>query len=165
MKIVGGAAEEEATDECQNWVADPAVFPGHGARDDLSPASWHAAAHDEVGAGAELFDEGFDFSEVVAEIGVTHDEESSVGGFHSGAEGVAVAFFGDIDNVGAELAGYVLGSVGAAIVGDEDFALDSGSRESALGCGNAIGQCFSLIEAGHEDCDFHFGLISTFAGF
>jgi hypothetical protein len=47
-------------------------------------------------------------------------------GFHTMAKGVAVAFLGNIDNPCAELSGYVLGSVGAAIVGDEDFPFDSG---------------------------------------
>jgi hypothetical protein len=126
VEIVGGAAEEESADEGERRIADPAVFPRHGAWDDFSTACWHAAAHDEVGAGAEFLDKGFDLGEVVAEIGVAHDEESSMGGIHSVAEGVAVAFFGNIYNAGTELAGYVLGSVGAAVVGDEDFSLDSG---------------------------------------
>jgi len=49
-----------------------------------------------------------------------------MGGFHAGSKGVAVAFFRDIDNPGTELAGYVLGSIGAAVVSDEDFALYAG---------------------------------------
>ena len=126
MEIMGGAAEEESADEGEGRVTDPSVFPRHGAGDDFSTACWHTAPHDEVGAGAEFLDEGFDLGEVITEIGVAHDEESSMGGIHSVAEGVAVAFFGNIDNAGTELAGYVLGSVGAAVVGDEDFALDSG---------------------------------------
>lgn len=126
MKIVGGAAEKEATDESKGGVADPTVFPGHGTGDDLSPTPWHTAAHDEVGAGAEFLDEGFDLGKVVAAVRVAHDEESSIGGFHACSEGIAVAFFGDTDNAGTELAGYVLGPIGAAIVGDEDFALDAG---------------------------------------
>jgi len=156
VEIVGRAAEEESTDEGQGRVADPSVCPRHGAGNDLSTACRHTAAHDEVGTGAEFLDEGFDFGKVVAVVRVAHDEESSLGGFHSGSKGIAVAFFGDIDNAGTELAGYVLGSIGAAVVGDEDFALDSGICKPTPGCGDAIGQRFSLIEAGHENRDFHF---------
>ncbi len=126
MEIVGGAAEKEATDECEGGVADPSVLPRHGTGDDLSPTPWHTAAHDEIGARAEFLDKGFDRGEVVAEVRVAHDKESSVGGFHACAEGVAVAFFGDIDNAGAKRAGYALRSIGAAIVSDEDFTFDSG---------------------------------------
>ena len=126
VEIVGGAAEEESADECQSGVPDPAVLPRHGAGDDFSATCWHTAAHDEVCARAEFLDEGFDLGKVVAEIGVTHDEEFTLGRFHAVAEGVAVAFFGNIDNPCAELACYCLGSVGAAIIGDEDFTLDSG---------------------------------------
>ncbi len=165
MKIMGGAAEKEATDKGEGRIADPSVFPGHGTGDDLSPTPWHAAAHDEVGAGTEFLDKGFDRSEVVAEVRVAHDEESSVGGFHTCAEGVAVAFFGDIDNAGTKRAGYVLGSISAAIVGDEDFTFDSGICKASLCGGNAIGESFRLVEAGHENGNFHMlELISTFAG-
>jgi hypothetical protein len=68
VEIVGRAAEEELTDEGEGRVADPAVFPRHGAGDDLSTACRHAAAHDEVGAGAEFLDEGFDLGKVVAAV-------------------------------------------------------------------------------------------------
>ena len=68
VEIVGGAAEEESTDECQGWVADPSVFPRHGAGDDLSTACRHTAAHNEVGASAEFLNEGFDLGKVVAAV-------------------------------------------------------------------------------------------------
>jgi hypothetical protein len=126
-------------------------------RDRFSATGGHAAAHDEIGSCAEFFDEGLDLAEVVAAVGLAHDEVFSLGGLHAVAKGVAVAFFGNIHNPRAELAGDVLRSVGAAVVGDEDFALDSRRGESALRGGNAVGQRLRLVQAGHDDGDLRHG--------
>ena len=154
VKIMRGAAEEQSADECESGIADPAVFPRHGAGDDFAAACGHAAAHDEIGTGAEFFDERLDLAEIVTAVGVAHDEIFSPGGFHPVAQGVAVAFFGNIDNPGTKLAGDVLRAVGAAIVRDENFAIHARCDQSALSRGDAIGKRLGLVEAGHDDRDF-----------
>ena len=73
------------------------------------------------------------------------------------AQGIAIAFFRNIHNPRAEFTGDVLRAVGAAVVGDEDFAFDSRRGESALRGGDAIGQRLRLVQAGHDDGDFRHG--------
>ena len=61
----------------QDRIADPAVLPGHRAGHDPAP---EAVAHHQVVALAQLLDERLDRREVVAVVGVAHDDVSAAGG-------------------------------------------------------------------------------------
>jgi hypothetical protein len=47
--------EEDAADEREHGVADPAVFPRHRARFDAAPTGGHPASHHEIRSTPELF--------------------------------------------------------------------------------------------------------------
>ena len=57
VEILDGRLEEQASEEGQHWIPEPAVLPRHRAGHDGAAAARHAAAHHEVVAGAEFFDE------------------------------------------------------------------------------------------------------------
>ena len=167
MEVLSGAFKKDSADQGKHGVADPAVFPRHGAWHNRPAASGHSAAHDEIVAIAEFFDKRADLGEVVAIIGVAHDHPASVGGFDSVAQGVAVAFLGDANHAGAGAFGEFDRAVGAPVIGDEHFALEAEIGEGFFGFEDAALESFRLVEAGHEDSEvevfgIHYG--ETVAG-
>ncbi len=91
--------------------------------------------------------------EVVAGVGVGHEDVLAAGGFDAGDEGGAVAADGDVDDAGAFVGGDLLGAVGAAVVGDDDFAGDVVVAEGGDGLADAEGERLCFVEARHEDGD------------
>jgi hypothetical protein len=118
VEIAGGDLEEQAAEEAEDGVADVAVFPRHGAG--MNPAR-ETVAHHDIGARLEGGEHGAGFAEIVAAVGVGHDDVAAAGGVDAGVEGVTVAALGDGDDAGAGRFGEGLGAVGAAVVGDENF--------------------------------------------
>ncbi len=90
---------------------------------------------------------------MVAGVGVGHEDVLAAGGFDAGDEGGAVAADGDVDDAGAFVGGDLLGAVGAAVVGDDDFAGDVVVAEGGDGLANAESERLCLIEAGHKNGD------------
>ena len=91
------------------------------------------------------------FEEIVAVVGVAHDEVLAAGCGDAAHEGVAVAAAGDVDDASAEFASDLLGAVGAAVVADDDFAGDVVFAEDAHGFFDAGADGVRLVEAGHDD--------------
>ncbi len=110
-----------------------------------------AVAHDEVVAFFEFGEEAGQMVEVVAGIGVGHEDVLAVGGFDAGHEGCAVAANRDGNDAGAFVGGDLLRAVGAAVVGDDDLAGDVVVAECSDGLPNAEGECLCFVEAGHKD--------------
>src|SRR5258708_8596897 len=77
MEVAHTRAEKEPTDEAQHRIAEVAVQRGHGAATD---AALEAVAHHERMPGAQLLDERVEPGEVVAVVGVAHDDVASARG-------------------------------------------------------------------------------------
>ncbi len=150
VEVADGDAEEEAADEAEDGVAEVLVQWGHGSRFDLAA---EAIAHDEVVAGFEFGEEAWEFAEVVAGVGVCHEDVLAARGFDAGHEGCPVAADRDGDDTGAFVDGDFLGAVGAAVVGDDDLAGYVVVAEGGDGLANAESERLCFVEAGHKDGD------------
>ena len=148
VEVADRAGEEQAADEAQHRVAEVAVQEGHRA---VLDAAAEAVAHDQVVAGPQALDEGFDVAEVVAAVGVAHDHVAAVGGFEAAHQRRPVALGGDVHDPRAEPAGDLLGAVGAAVVGDHDLADGARPLEPFLGHRDALPDRLLLVEARHHD--------------
>ncbi len=148
VEVADGDAEEDAADGGEDGIAEIAVEWRHGAGFD---GAGEAVAHDEVVAFVEFGEEAGQMFEVVAGVGVGHEDVLAAGGFDSGDEGGAVAADGDVDDAGAFVGGDLLGAVGAAVVGDDDLAGDVVVAECGDGLPDAEGECLCFVKAGHKD--------------
>src|SRR5690606_23268586 len=77
VKVAARCLEEQAPDESEDRVAEVLVKERHRARLDTAA---EAVAHDEVVALAELVEEARDLAEVVAHVGVAHEDEATPSG-------------------------------------------------------------------------------------
>jgi hypothetical protein len=161
MEVVNRCCEEQAPNSGEDRVADPAVLPGHGARQDAPAACREAAAHDQVRAGPQTGQEPRQFAEVVGAVGVAHQHEPAAGGGDAASQRVAVAACRDFDNPCPGRFGQRLRAVGAAIVRDNDLARDAGGGEGGRSLGYAPRYRRSFVEAGHEDGQLQDGLVAN----
>ena len=150
VEVADGDAEEDAADGGEDGVAEVTVERRHGSGLD---GAGETVAHDEVVAFVELWKEAGEVFEVVAGVGVGHEDVFAVGGLDAGDKGGAVAADGHVDDAGAFVGGDFLGAVGAAVVGDDDFAGDVVVAESGDGLANAESERLCLIKAGHKNGD------------
>ena len=128
MEVADRAAEEQPAEPGQHGVAEIPVQRRHGAGRD---AALEAVAHDEIVAFPKPLDEGVEAGEVVAVVGVAHDDDSGRARPRCRRRGGAVAALGNSDDAGTEALGDLWRAVGAAIVGDEHLARDAGALEIA----------------------------------
>jgi hypothetical protein len=98
MKIPRGAAEKQAADGTENGIADVAVFPRHRAGPD---AAEKAVSHHDVVALAKLCNQGGEGAEVLAVIGVAHDDVPALCGDRGVINGRSVAANRNIDHTSA----------------------------------------------------------------
>jgi hypothetical protein len=151
VEVADAGAEEESAKEGEGRVADVAILPGHGAGLD---AASEAVAHHEVGAGTQALQKAGDVREVVAAVGIAHEDEAAAGGGDAPAQGVAVALGGDGDDAGSVCLGDGLGTVGAAVVGDDDLRVDLAGRDRGGDLLQAVREGERLVEAGEHDGEF-----------
>ena len=76
VEVAHAGAEKEPAQGGDGGVADPAVLPGHGARQDASEKS---IAHDQVVARPQPLQERVEAAEVVALVGIAHDNVAAAG--------------------------------------------------------------------------------------
>ena len=152
VEVAERGAEEQLADAGEDRVADVAILPGHGAGLDLAG---EAIAHDEVIAVAEFGDKGAEIGEVVAVVGVAHDEVAATGGGAGGVEGRAVATDGNVNDAGTVCECDRLRAVGRPVVAEDDLAGDARGREEALRFSEAERERLGFVEAGHDDGQFH----------
>src|SRR5690606_30345551 len=106
------------------------------------------------GARAQLFHEGVEVREIVAVVGIAHDDVSAARRSNATGKRRAVALLGDVDDAGAGPFRNLLTAVGRAVVGDEHFARYAGAREKVACLADAYGQRLRLVETRHEDGQF-----------
>ena len=100
---------------------------------------------------AQRVDERAEVVEGVAVVGVGHDHEAPLGRGDARAERGAVAPFGHRDDPGPERFRDRLRAVGAAVVGDDDLAVDAQRLHRGPGLRDARGEGLGLVEAGQDD--------------
>ena len=157
VKITHWGFVKEASDETEDRISEPAVFPWHRPRHDGAAARRQPAAHDEVVARAQFFHEAFCLSEVVARIRITHENVATSSRFDTATQCAAVAFFRDGDHACPKFLSDALRTIGRAVVCDDDLAFNVRIGEAALGHSDASSERLRLIEAWHNDGEFHYG--------
>jgi hypothetical protein len=148
MEVANRDLEEEAANEGKDRIAEHPVKERHGAGRD---AALEPVPHDELGAFAQLPDEGVEAGEIIGIIGVAHDDVFAAGRADPANQRGAIAACGDRLNPGAFFLGDLLRAVGAAIVGDQDLALDSRPVEIVACLADAGREGFGLVQAWHQD--------------
>ena len=113
------------------------------------------ATHDEFEAFLEFFDETVRLGKIVAVVGIAHDDPFAERGTDAATQRAAVAFFLHWHYARAEFPGDGRRAVGAAIVGNDDFAPDAGALDSEPRHFDAARERFRLVQAGHKNRQFH----------
>ena len=152
VKIFDGAPEEHTTDCGQNRIAEITVQRWHRTGLD---AAGESVTHDEIGSATKRFDEWAQVGEVVAVIGVAHDDEPALCVGDAGGECSAVSPNRDINHPCAFGSGDVLRTVSAPVVGDDDLAIDAQAFDRRLRLANTHRKRFGLVEARENDGEFH----------
>src|SRR6266851_4216767 len=120
-------------------------------------ASREAVADNKVITSAKAFDERPDLAEVVAVVGVAHDDEFAIRRLDAADERRAVALTRHIDDARTQLSCDDRRTVGAAVVGDDHLGRDPKLLGRTLRFLDAASDGFGLVEAGHDDRDFEGG--------
>ncbi len=135
MRILDRRAEKEVQDAGKDRVADVAVHPRHGSGQN---ASLEAIAHHQLVAPAQLLDKGRQPREVVGIVGVAHDDVLAQGGRDPSLQSATVTLALDVDHARPLVAGQLLRTVGAAIVGHDDLTADAHAVEARARLGDAV---------------------------
>src|SRR5262249_55803298 len=125
-EIVDGALVEKSSDRRQQGVTNVPMQRRHGA---IFYAALKSVAHDQIVTRLEFFDEGIKRSEIVAVIRVAHDHELSMSGLDPHLQCIAIAALRDDDDARPKGFRDFNRSVGATVVGDDDLAQKTLSRE------------------------------------
>ncbi len=160
MKVADIDAEKRAAQPAQHRVAEVAMQRRHRSRCD---AAFEPVPHHQVRALAQFVHEAFELTEIVAVVAVAHDHESPRGGLDTRDECGPVAPLAGMHDACAQASGQFLRAVGGAVVADQNLGLYAGSPDESPGFGDAGGQGPRLIEARHQDGQFH-GATKTKSG-
>ena len=118
-------------------------------------AGWQPAALHEVVPVAELLDELRHLQEVVAVVGIAHDDELAPRGGDAAYECVAVAPGGHLDDARPHAPCNVLRAIRASVVRHDDLAGGAAGAQRHVRLVDAYGQRVRLVEAGHHDRHLH----------
>src|SRR5258708_32092476 len=118
VAVAYSRTEEKIHQPAQTGIAKISVQRRHGAGLD---AAAKAIAHNEVVAPAQFVDEIGNLAEIVAVIGVSHDDIFTAGGADARLQRCAVAPFGDADYGGSIVLGNFNRAIGRAVVRDNHF--------------------------------------------
>ena len=114
-------------------------------------------SHHEVGAVPQLIEVFVEAREIIAVVGVAHDDVAAASRFNPPEQRRAITASGDAHDPRAVAAGDFPRPIGAAVVRDQDLSGQLFPSEERLGLGNARPDGFSLIEARHEDRELKVG--------
>ena len=151
MEVADGGFEKPAAHEAEDRVAEVAMQERHGSGSD---AAGEAVAHDEVGAIAQFGEETWDVREVVAVVGVGHEDVLAARCGDAGVERCAVSASGHENETCAVRGCDGLRAVGGTVVGDDDFAGDVVVAEYGDRFIDTRGERLRLVEAGHHYGEF-----------
>ena len=123
----------------------------HGTRQN---SALETVTHDQVITFAQLIYEFVQVREVVAVIGVPHENEASPGGGDSSAQGTSIAAGFDGHHPGTAVQGNLLRTIGTSIIRDDYLALDLMPDHGLQNFLDADAHGRAFIQAGHHDREF-----------
>jgi hypothetical protein len=140
------------SDEAEHRVAEIPVQRRHRPRRDTAG---EPVAHHQVRALPQFVNERHQVGEVIAVVGVAHDDVLAAGRDDAAHQRVAVALLADRHDPGARVGRQLLAAVGAAVVGDNHLAANSarGQESNSLADARRHGLC--LVETGHDHGQLH----------
>src|SRR5258708_3498721 len=153
VAVAYSRAEEKIHQPAQTGIAKVSVQRRHGAGLD---AAAKAIAHDEVVAPAQFVDEIGNLNEIVAVIGVAHDDVFTAGGGDARLQRRAVAPLVDADYGGSIVLGNFNRAIGRAVVRDNHFAVQARAANSGERFLHAKCQGVRFIEARDDDRNVQF---------
>src|SRR2546428_1930686 len=136
-------AEKQFQDSRKHGVADVFMMPSHRARFDFS---FEAIAHHNFIAFAPFCAKARHLREIIAVIGIAHDDELSARLFNSLAQCMTVAPQRGMNNSGAVLLGDFDRTVSGSIIRDDDFAMNACFFEGSNGLVDAKCDGLRLVE-------------------
>ena len=146
---------------------DSTGFPirrwSHGMAPGCDPTG-EPVAHHQLRPGAQGVDERIEGREVVAVVGVAHDDVPAAGGMDPAEQRAAVPGFGDGHDAGAGGSGDLRRAVGAAVVGHQHLAVDVAAAQVVGRLGDAGRQRLRLVQARHEDRQLTAGRVGHVGG-
>ena len=151
VDVVDRGLEPPSGKAGEERVADVPVRERHGTWRNGSTSTGKTAPLNEVVACAQRCHELRDLEEVVAVVGVSHNDELPVRCLDSSHQRTAVAGSFHMNQPRAELLGNRLRSVGAPIVCDHDLAVNARIPQSALRLFDAGTECLCLVQARDDD--------------
>src|SRR3954468_439717 len=154
MGIVHIGAEQKIENSSQYRASDVAVLPRHRARFD---AALEAGPHAHIGATQQSLHHGYRLEKIVRAVGVSHHQVASMCGLKAAAHSGAITAPCNRRHPSPKPGCEFPATVGASIVGDEDFASKSIPRlekiKRAVCDRNTMPERLSLVQAGHDDAD------------
>ena len=122
INIMDGSVKPCAHHEGEHRIADPAMGPRHGAWGDFSAAGGEAAALDKIETLSDFAGEFWNFTEVVAVVGIAHENVLATGGGDATHESGSVTFGRNGDDSSSKFFCDLLGAICAAVISDDDFS-------------------------------------------
>src|ERR1700688_93320 len=133
---------------------------------------WHCAspnaatkpvANDHLVAGAQCINKRVELREIVTVVGVGHDHESPTGCVEPAYQRAAVALLCNRHDSRAGFESELRRPVAGTVVGDQHLTIYSNALEKSACLAHARLDGFGLVEARHEDSQFHArdSLVST----
>ncbi len=123
---------------------------GHGSGKDGAAAAGEPAALDQIGSGDEFLVKFAQLQEIITVVAIAHEHEFAARVVYAAHEGIAVTLGLDVNDASAQTFGDLDGAIGAAVVGDDDFAVDAVFHEGPQGFADADRDGISLIKTGHD---------------
>lgn len=125
----------------------------------MAPGAMPPAKRLPMTMSAPLVDKVSQVGEIVAVVGIAHDDIAATGRFDAAERRSPVAALRNIHDAGAEIRGDPRRSIGAAVVGDDDFARNGIGLQEGLRLPDAHGERLRLVQTGHQACEFNLSLL------
>ncbi len=133
----------------------------YGPKEDVTTAaSWwtfgpsgsmKAVSHHQIGAGLKVSEKAAEIAQIVAVVGIPHDDVTSARRGDARREGGTVTAQVGVNDACAAGRGDRLRSVGAAIVGHQHLAAQLGFRQKRRCLADADSNSFGFIQARNKD--------------
>jgi hypothetical protein len=150
VEVADLVSEEQATNKAQYWIPKVAMERRHGTWRYPTPKS---ITHHEIRTSTESFKERRESREVVAVVGIAHDDVPAAGSQDPTEQSVAVSTLGYGDHASASALRYKLTTIRAAVISNDDFSVNVVLCQERDSLPDARTDGLGFIQAGHEHCE------------
>src|SRR5215469_15283111 len=158
IEVANWALKEYPSDGRQSRCANPPVLPWHGPRLD---AALKPVPYDQVISLSQFLDEGQKAREIVAIVGIAHDDVLAACVRTAIKEGCSIAPDWDMDDPGTTSPGNILRTIAGAVIANDNFPLNPALFEKTLSLSNAGFERFPFVQARHQDCQLDLRRLSA----